>query len=403
MIVTNSTNRPLKVVLPPGLVASGATGPMMGLGGGMGGGAWAAAWVVHGRRHGRYGRRHGRHGRRHRRHGWSRRHDGRRRRDDARVDGHDDPRPTDHVPRRRDVLLERFSSIAADGRHGRRHGHGRRYGRRHGRHGYGWRDDGRHGRRDAAPCPRLVSRSAVVNPGQTLRLPTRLVSLGSPSAEGDAVAMPAQGEKLTLGDVTGPAGNLRPTDGPGRPPGWPRPRPPTIASQLVLWSVSAGLDWGTPSPGLLSAAWADPPRRGALARRFVASLGPFADGAEEQGTIFVRAEGDADLASAFAKLAGDGSLARPGRSRPAPARAPRRAVAGRDDRRQRPPRTRPRSPRGSSNGKGQWVDVAKLTLPRRQEGRENRRPGVLRRGPGRRPPGPRRRGVRLVKAKKAHA
>ena len=35
--VTNSTNRPLKVVLPPGLVASGATGQMMGMGG-MGGG-----------------------------------------------------------------------------------------------------------------------------------------------------------------------------------------------------------------------------------------------------------------------------------------------------------------------------------------------------------------------------
>src|ERR1700722_13189943 len=37
--VTNRTNRPLRVVLPPGIVAQGATGQMGGMGGGgMGGG-----------------------------------------------------------------------------------------------------------------------------------------------------------------------------------------------------------------------------------------------------------------------------------------------------------------------------------------------------------------------------
>ena len=35
--VTNRTNRSLRVVLPPGLVAQGATGQMGGMGGGMGG------------------------------------------------------------------------------------------------------------------------------------------------------------------------------------------------------------------------------------------------------------------------------------------------------------------------------------------------------------------------------
>jgi hypothetical protein len=35
--VTNRTNRPLRVVLPPGIVAQGATGQMGGMGGGMGG------------------------------------------------------------------------------------------------------------------------------------------------------------------------------------------------------------------------------------------------------------------------------------------------------------------------------------------------------------------------------
>src|SRR5437762_1285102 len=36
--VTNRTNRPLRVVLPPGIVARGATGEMGGMGGMMGGG-----------------------------------------------------------------------------------------------------------------------------------------------------------------------------------------------------------------------------------------------------------------------------------------------------------------------------------------------------------------------------
>ena len=93
--VTNKSPRQLRVVLPPGLVASGASGQMGGMMGGMGGGmgggiwaAWAAAWGRHGRRHGRHGRRHGRP----RRHdGRPRRHDGRRH--DAADDGHDDARP----------------------------------------------------------------------------------------------------------------------------------------------------------------------------------------------------------------------------------------------------------------------------------------------------------------------
>jgi hypothetical protein len=36
--VTNPTNRRVRVVLPPGLIATGATGQMMGGMGGMGGG-----------------------------------------------------------------------------------------------------------------------------------------------------------------------------------------------------------------------------------------------------------------------------------------------------------------------------------------------------------------------------
>ena len=54
MTVTNRTRRQLRVVLPPGIIAQGATGQFGGMGGGgggMGGGmgwavAWAAAWAV---------------------------------------------------------------------------------------------------------------------------------------------------------------------------------------------------------------------------------------------------------------------------------------------------------------------------------------------------------------------
>ena len=46
--VTNRTNRPLRVVLPPGIIAQSATGQFGGMGGmgGMAWAAWAAAWVA---------------------------------------------------------------------------------------------------------------------------------------------------------------------------------------------------------------------------------------------------------------------------------------------------------------------------------------------------------------------
>ena len=64
MSITNNTRRQLRVVLPPGIIAQGATGQIRRHG--------RHGWRWHGRRHGRWhGRRHGRwHGRWHgRRHG----------------------------------------------------------------------------------------------------------------------------------------------------------------------------------------------------------------------------------------------------------------------------------------------------------------------------------------------
>jgi hypothetical protein len=46
LIVTNQTKRKLRVVLPPGLVASGATGQFGGMAWAAAWEAWAAAWVA---------------------------------------------------------------------------------------------------------------------------------------------------------------------------------------------------------------------------------------------------------------------------------------------------------------------------------------------------------------------
>ena len=136
--------------------------------------------------------------------------------------------------------------------------------------------------------------------------------------------MPAQGEKLTLGDVAQLSADPRVAAAVRR---LAAEKAPTVASQLVMWNVSAGLDWD--AIARLSAAWADP-RDVALARRFVDSLD--SPTAEETGRIYVQVEGDSELSSAFAKLAKGGIAARPqGRDR-RPRRAGR-AVAGGDDRR----------------------------------------------------------------------
>ena len=167
--------------------------------------------------------------------------------------------------------------------------------------------------------------------------------------------MPAQGEKLTLGDVAQLTRDPRTAAAVRR---LASEKAPTVASQLVMWNVSAGLDWDAISK--LSAAWASP-RDVALARRFVESLD--SPTAEETGRIFVQVEGDSDLSSAFAKLAKGGGSLLGLKVETGALRQARRPRPGRDDRRVGVEATRPRSPRRPSDGKGQWVDAGKLTLP----------------------------------------
>jgi hypothetical protein len=84
--------------------------------------------------------------------------------------------------------------------------------------------------------------SALVEPGRTRHLPTSLVSLSSPGPDGQ-LTLPAKGEELTLKNID--------TD----PRFSPKVRaalkhlaeaqaPETVA-QLVLWHIAGGLDWST--------------------------------------------------------------------------------------------------------------------------------------------------------------
>ena len=100
--VTNKSKRQLRVVLPPGIIAQGATGQfggMGGMGGGMGGMGGGGMGGMGGGMGGMGGGMGGMGGGRRRdgRHGWHGPHV----RDDAVDDGHDDARPDDHVLLRR--------------------------------------------------------------------------------------------------------------------------------------------------------------------------------------------------------------------------------------------------------------------------------------------------------------
>jgi hypothetical protein len=198
---------------------------------------------------------------------------------------------------------------------------------------------------------------AVLQPGQTRRLPTRLVSLGGPSTEG-TVAFPAQGEKLTLGDVAQLSPDPRVTAAVRR---LAEEKAPTVASQLVMWNVAAGLDWNTIAN--LSRGWADP-RDVALARRFVESLdGSAKDGSakEETGRIFVKVDGDASLADAIKTFAKDGVLLglKVEMGIPDAPSGPSLAFAIVVDAAKEKAEVAVKS----STGLGRWVDAGKLTLP----------------------------------------
>ena len=94
--------------------------------------------------------------------------------------------------------------------------------------------------------------SALLTTGQTRHLPTRLVSVSSPDRDGN-VGLPEKGEPLRIvGDVAKVTDDPRAQKALRRLTGEMAPTPVT---QLVMWRLSAKLDWETIA--VLSEKWAN--------------------------------------------------------------------------------------------------------------------------------------------------
>jgi hypothetical protein len=207
--------------------------------------------------------------------------------------------------------------------------------------------------------------SAVVPPGQTRRLPTRLVSLSGPPSGQDPV-MPRGGEVLEIRDINAIDGIS------------PRIREavetlaaekaPETVSQLVLWHLGYGIDW--PALEDLSRSWANPSEL-ALAKQFVErrSSADVAGRIGEPGTIFYEVSaagpGHERLAGEVRRLLDERSLlgltTRPGV--PAEPRGP--ALACRIEIKDGSTSVRVSS---SDEAGHSWIDVAKFTLPSPEAG-----------------------------------
>jgi len=107
--------------------------------------------------------------------------------------------------------------------------------------------------------------SAALQPGQTRHLPTRLVSLNGPM-EDMKVSLPGKGEKLEIGDIRDTGADARFQAALTK---LAQEKAPETVAQLVMWNLSAGLDWSTIAR--ISRRWANP-NEVALARAFVARL-----------------------------------------------------------------------------------------------------------------------------------
>ena len=80
-----------------------------------------------------------------------------------------------------------------------------------------------------------------LKPGQTRNLPTRLVSLSPPDPMSESgVSLPAKGERLQLGDVSEITGDARVQKALQR---LAADKAPETVSQLVLWRLTSNLDW----------------------------------------------------------------------------------------------------------------------------------------------------------------
>ena len=125
--------------------------------------------------------------------------------------------------------------------------------------------------------------SALLSPGQTRNLPTRLVSITPPDPE-DGLRLPEKDEPLRIvGDVAQVNDDARVQKALRR---LAAATAPTSLSQLVMWRVASGLDWNTIAQ--LSRNWANRYEL-TLAKDFVDRLDTLPEG--ETGRLMFQVTG----------------------------------------------------------------------------------------------------------------
>jgi len=120
--------------------------------------------------------------------------------------------------------------------------------------------------------------TALLQPGQTRELATRVVSLNPPSPQ-SGVLLPKPGERLLIGDVAQISTDLKVQKALRR---LARDDAPEIIAQLVMWNLAGKLDWLT--IGQLTNGWVNAQEL-ALAQQFVEQLNTLTN--EEAGQLFI--------------------------------------------------------------------------------------------------------------------
>ena len=106
----------------------------------------------------------------------------------------------------------------------------------------------------------------MLAPNQTRHLPTRLVSISAPDPE-HGLRLPGEDEPLRIvGDISQVTNDARVQKALKR---LAADKAPTSLSQLVMWNLSAGLDWATIAE--LSRSWSNRQEL-TLAKEFVERL-----------------------------------------------------------------------------------------------------------------------------------
>jgi hypothetical protein len=140
--------------------------------------------------------------------------------------------------------------------------------------------------------PPTLLPSAVLNPNQTRHLPTRLVSISAPDPE-HGLRLPGEDEPLRIvGDISQVTDDARVQKALKR---LAADKAPTSLSQLVMWNLSAGLEWATIAE--LSRSWSNRQEL-ALAKEFVERLDTLPMG--ESGRLYFEIVGSDEASRASA-------------------------------------------------------------------------------------------------------